>query len=424
MVASVVLSSPVARAATKDGRSIRPLQPLHLFHSVRHLAPRMDVGAPSRQTVQSGAITKASQLEEPESQWDSTWKVGTQAITPQQADDTNLLFLACVHVGCSSQTYNSGYHFSYKDSGMLFGWAERGVYTFSDGNIFAEEYVASAYSTPDSAQNAYNALTSFYATLSQYSTITGANGTNCSFAGVSACYQVTIPGVLTSQQSGTNYDGVVRILLQSNSVFEGAYFINHEDYDAANKSIADSNMDIMSNYYAKIFQGAPSTTPTPTSVTPTPPKITPTPPKITPTPPKTTPTTTTTTSPTPVTPVQVQFTVTRVFWEKATAAGHSTDKALKKGKPGTKVRLIAVFRVDSAPASLPVTVKFQVMKGGKAVAGGSQSGTLDPSDPTGIYPVPIGWTLPKKLGSYVGVATVQMSGQSQSGKATIKVVKA
>jgi hypothetical protein len=123
--------------------------------------PHADVAAPVGQ-VQSGAVTSAAQLHIPEgSIYASNYQVGSQALTPSQADDPNLTDIAYAHT-VVSQT-----QFSYKNAGMLFGWGELGTLAVGDGTTYFLEFIASAYASPDAAASAYNSLTNYYATLPQ-----------------------------------------------------------------------------------------------------------------------------------------------------------------------------------------------------------------------------------------------------------------
>ncbi len=323
----------------------------------------------------SAAITSATQLALP---FPDGWQTdGRGSVTPDQADG-NILVLAHVHFVLNQY----GYHFSYKESGMLFGYVEQAHQTLGDGTRFQWEYVGSAYPTPQAAQSAFNALSSFYSVIKQY--YPTATSAACAFSGAEQCYQASAP--VLQDVAGNPQKVVIRVLRESTSVFEAAYLLSESDYDA-NRTRGDQLLDTLSSDYVHLF--AQPATPTPT-----------------PTPPPTT------------TPTGVRFSIARVWWEKLGTQGHADDPGITTGQPGAQVYFAVAFHVSSAPPSLPVRVTFRVAWSSRVFR---NTGVLTATDPTGTYHSRVKVRLPAKPGAYTGTVTVQMGAKTRQGAARITI---
>ena len=358
LLAGVLLSTPATHAAGTQ-------------HGYQH------------QTVSSGAITSAPQLKESSSVYPPNFQVAiSQPVNASSAD----------------QSYFGTLHsITYENLGMLFGWLQIAAMGLPSGNAFLLAYLASGYSSPDVATTAFDDASSAW---------TSGTAAVCSFPGAIQCVQVTIQNAIMI--SGLPYTAVMRILLKSNTIWEGGYLLEQDDF-AANKSAGDQYANALANGYIALFN-APTATPVPTPVST--PAVTPTPsPTLVTGPPPTT-------TPTPTT--RTEFSIITVRFEKPKAQPSLNDAVLTKAKSGTKVELVGFLEVKSAPPGLPFTTSFQITEGGKVVAHVAGSGQLDAADPTGIYTLPARYKLPKKVGTYVGTVTVTMNGQTEQGSARIK----
>jgi hypothetical protein len=360
--AAGVHAKPSGLGASAAQRGLHPLrhQPAHGRATLSG-----DVNAPPQQ-VQSGVVKDASQLKVPFYVYPSDFTVAGQTVTAHDADDPSLtssgLLFAFLHYDDQPDTH---VHFFYKDVGMLFGYAEVAQKVLADKTRFYVEYLASAYSNPDSAVSALNGLVSYYGTYPS------ARSTTCSVSGAEQCLDVSFPDAfsVTDQTSLVTYSytAVVRIVQKSNSVFEGGYFLVREDF-SANSSVGQQVLTDLVNAYIALFTGSsgggststPTAAPTlqlrptstPTSVPPTStpvPTATPTrtprplqPTKTpTPKPPKPTPTPKPTPKPTPRPPVQGKFSFSFDSLVATDGRGH-VPRTFALGKD---VRIVATYTV-------------------------------------------------------------------------------
>jgi predicted lipoprotein with Yx(FWY)xxD motif len=323
----------------------------------------------------AAAITSAAQLSiaSPDG-WQAD---GRGSVTPDQADG-NILVLAHVHFVLNQY----GYHFSYKDAGMLFGYVEQAHRLLADGSRFQWEYIGSAYPSPKAAQSTFTALSSFYPMIKQY--YSAATAETCVFAGAEQCFQASAP--VLQDAAGNNQIVVIRVLQVSSSIFEAAYILPQGDF-GANSASGDQLLDTLSSEYVHLFAQSPTPTPAPTA----------------------TPTTT---------PIGIKFSIARVWWEALGTKGHADDPGVTAGQAGAAVYFAVAFHVSSAPPSLPVKVTFRLPWSSRAV---TNTGALTATDPTGTYHSRVEVRLPTKPGAYVGTVVVRMGGQTRRGKAPITI---
>jgi len=419
LVGAVLLSTRAVQAlgAEHQSGSSLPLLRYRALHAHAAVALARDASLPRQ--VQSGAITDAGQLQEPASVYPSDFSgnVAGQKFTANNADDEGYkasgLFFALLH----SPSQSGG--FSYKSVGMLFGFAEVATKTFPDNVSFYLEYLASAYTTPDAASNAFNSLVSYYTTFSN------AQQSTCSFAGANQCLNVTIPDAVTITDPNTlitySYAAILRILQKSNSVWEGGLFLPRDDVNQ-NKDLAAQAIDGMSSGYIALFnttQGpGPAPTLAPTQAQPTATLVFKPPAKPTATPTPTQPATLPTQAPT-----QARFNLVKVQFEKVTGQPKDSDPAVKKAKSGTRLFFIVFFNVDSGPPNLSFTGAYSIKNGSRIVQHSKDTGRLDANNPAGLYYFRTTWKSPKATGTYAGTYAITMSGKTLKGSAKIKIVK-
>jgi hypothetical protein len=286
IVVGVVLLPAAGVHAKPSGASVakRALHPLH--HQLAHGRDTLSGGVPAPPPqVQSGAITDASQLKEPAYVYPSDFTLqSNRSLTSADADNTSISDFAYIHYIYDSQV---GVHFSYKSSGALFGWYQFADKTLPNKDLFGLEYVATAFGTPDSALNAFNALLDYYTTV-QTHVVGGPTVSLCTYAGADQCILVSWPGFFTDS-SGYGYLGGFRVLQKSNSIWEGGYILRSDDL-SANQSAGEQARDVMSTAYIALFGGSSgggaTSTPTPAPTLQLKPTATPTsvPPTSTPVP--------------------------------------------------------------------------------------------------------------------------------------------
>lgn len=359
----------------------------------RHFVPDVRSGAPSSQQAVSGFIQAAPQLKLPPSAFPVGFSVAaSQPMTAGDADQEAIQAL----------THTT----SYRDLGMLGGWYEEYHMDVPNGGTFVLTYLGSYYPSPDQALAAFNNAAGGWTTYSP---------SLCTIPGAEQCAQIMIPNAFTNKY-GFPYNGVFRMILKSNSLFEGGYLLASSDFNA-NKAAGDQALDAMTNAYLALFNPQPAPAPNPVPApTPKPtPKPTPLPvPAPNPNP---TPVTPPTVTP-PVSPpaVTTKFAIDSVSLHKDTK---DTSSPVHKVKHGKKMYFFIDWTLSSAPTNAKPTYAYTAAIKGKVLYHNSFTGSRDSYPPDSYYAY---FTVNlKKKGTYLITGTVTMNGQTQKGTTTVKV---
>ncbi|MDQ2743858.1 MAG: hypothetical protein M3Z66_16395 [Chloroflexota bacterium] len=150
--------------------------------------------------------------------------------------------------GADSKSYTAGLHsVSYTNLGMLGGWYQEYFENLPSGGTFFLLDLVSYYGNADAATAAFNDAAGHW---------TGqAASAVCNLG--RQCVQVSLPNSLVVNTQ--DYSSVFRIILVSNSLFEGGYLMRQSDI-GDQQSSANAYLDALSVAYLGLF-----TAPTPTS---------------------------------------------------------------------------------------------------------------------------------------------------------------